>query len=80
MYLGPLRLRSVPCLCPNHTLNLSHLFRAAKLYVPRLHCPAFFALWKSPAVFFQIAKNAGQWSLGMRLELGYVCNAGVEAW
>ena len=26
---------------PNHTLNLSHLFSAVKLSVPRLHSPAF---------------------------------------
>ena len=38
--------------------------------VPRLHCPAFFALWKSTArVFPKCKKNAEQWSLGMSLAI-----------
>ena len=37
--------------------------------VPRLHCPAFFALWKNTGCqyFSKVQKNAGQWSLGTRL-------------
>ena len=37
--------------------------------VPRLHCPAFFALWK----------NAGQWSLGTRLGASSSEEVGKEA-
>ena len=34
--------------------------------VPRLHCPAFFALLEKPCVFPKCKKNTGQWSLETR--------------
>ena len=39
--------------------------------IPRLHCPAFYALWKNTTlpVFSKVQKKTGQWSLGTRLAI-----------
>ena len=44
------------------------LYLAACSLVPRLHSPAFYALWKNTGpCFLQSVKYTGQWSLGTRL-------------